>query len=296
MLDKFSKELKAAREKSGISLQQIAQKSRIDLKFIEALDRGDFGFLPELYVRAFIKQYAKIVGLDEQDTINKYEAARKGKTIEKQETDSNTESPIIKSASTEEKPKPESTAPVRSFQENFQKTTETEPANFLERLKKDKVLLSAVISGVVAVLFIIIYFFFIKSGSDIIVAEKPYDQIMKENQERYLKENKTAMREKKNVIASVDSMTLVIQATDTSWFHIRIDNSEIMEFVLFPNAKKTIKAGTTFNMTIGNAGDTRLMLDGKSLDLAGNIKQVKNVSIDKSGLKYLESPPTFGQK
>ena len=62
MLNKFSEELKEARIKNGLTLQQIAAKTRIDLKFLENLENGNFAFLPELYIKAFIREYAKLVG------------------------------------------------------------------------------------------------------------------------------------------------------------------------------------------------------------------------------------------
>src|SRR5574338_990229 len=78
MLDKFADELRAQREKSGLSLQQMAAKTRIDLKFLEAIDQGNFSFLPDINVKAFVKQYAKTIGLDEDITLKKYEAAKDG--------------------------------------------------------------------------------------------------------------------------------------------------------------------------------------------------------------------------
>ena len=292
MLEQFSKELREAREKSGVTLQQISQKSRIDLKFIEAIDRGDFGFLPELYVKAFIKQYARNVGLDEQLTIDKYEAAKKGNTVEEEAEDQeNLED--RKKYSTEERVKSISTAPRKTYEENFQKKEEPEPDNFFDKLKKDRLLLGGVISGVVVILFVIVYFLFMKTSSGIVVAEKPYDQVMKENQQRYVKEIKPPITEKPTPI---DSLTLEITALDSAWFQIRVDNSQILEFVLYPNASKTIKAAAGFKMTIGNSGDTRLKLDGKNLDLSGKKKEVKYVSIDKNGLKYLQPPKNPDQE
>ncbi len=71
MLDRFAEQLRKARLKKGASLQQMAAKTRIDIKFLEAMDNGNFGFLPDLYIKAFIKQYAKAVDLDEQETNKK---------------------------------------------------------------------------------------------------------------------------------------------------------------------------------------------------------------------------------
>ncbi|MCH7974117.1 MAG: helix-turn-helix domain-containing protein, partial [Bacteroidetes bacterium] len=55
MLNKFAQELKKAREKADITLQNLSARSRLDIKFLQSIEKGDFSFLPELYVKAFIK-------------------------------------------------------------------------------------------------------------------------------------------------------------------------------------------------------------------------------------------------
>ena len=94
MLDKFADELREKREQSGITLLQMANKTRIDIKFLEALDQGNFSFLPELYVKAFIKQYAKEVGFDEDETIKRYEAAKEGRLFQQEEQIPEPETPL----------------------------------------------------------------------------------------------------------------------------------------------------------------------------------------------------------
>ena len=71
MFDELANELKTAREKNTMTLAQVANKSKIDIKFLEAMEQGDFAFLPDLYVRAFIKNFAKTVGLDENKILQK---------------------------------------------------------------------------------------------------------------------------------------------------------------------------------------------------------------------------------
>ena len=295
MLSEFSEELRSAREKSGVTLQQIAQKSRIDIKYIEDIDRGEFDFLPELYVRAFIKQYAKIIGLDEQETIAKYEVAKKGKTIVEEGVNQEEDSVLQKPVHVEKKAKVKQvyTKSNKTSDDWFQETERPEPTNFLEMLLSNKILLSAAIATIAVVLFVIIYFLFLKSSPNIVVAEKPYDEVRKENMRRYINEGNVNFPDKNT---TVDSLTLEIQAVDSAWFYIRVDNSEILDFVLYPYSKRTLKAATGFKMTIGNSGDTRLKLDNKNLPLTGKKKEVKYVYIDKDGLKYLKPPQTPDQQ
>lgn len=58
-------QLRAAREARGLTLQDIEQATRIRVKYLRALEEGNFEVLPEtVYVRGFLKAYAREVGLD----------------------------------------------------------------------------------------------------------------------------------------------------------------------------------------------------------------------------------------
>ncbi|MBC7188443.1 MAG: DUF4115 domain-containing protein [Calditrichaeota bacterium] len=57
-------ELKRARERKKASLADVAKKTKINPKYLQSIEEGDFGFLPEPYVRAFIRAYAQEVGLE----------------------------------------------------------------------------------------------------------------------------------------------------------------------------------------------------------------------------------------
>jgi len=298
MLEKFAEELREAREKNKITLQQIAQKSRIDLKYIEAIDRGDFSFLPELYVKAFIKQFAKIVGLDEQVTIKKYEAAKTGKTPKEEMEPEKPEE--IKKEAVSEKPvndkkaeAPKIQQPVKSFQESTEKKSGAEEVSFLERIKSDKAILAGVIGGTLAIILVVVYFFFIMPESDIIVAEKPYDEVRKENQQRYVPDTKTQQLNEATTVAPSDSLRLNIYASDTTWIRLKIDGREVQEFKLYPNSEKSLKAAVNVSMIVGNAGATKLKLGDKELNFTGKKNEVRYVLIDKNGLKYIDTPPTF---
>lgn len=58
--------LRAAREAQGLSLSDIAARTKITLRHVQALDRGDLAALPgRPYVLGFVRSYARAVGLDE---------------------------------------------------------------------------------------------------------------------------------------------------------------------------------------------------------------------------------------
>ena len=61
-------QLRAARERSGMTLSQVAQETRISRRHLENIERGDFEALPaRTYAIGFAKTFAKVVGLDPAD-------------------------------------------------------------------------------------------------------------------------------------------------------------------------------------------------------------------------------------
>ena len=65
--------LRTAREKQGISLRQIADRTRISVMALEALERNDIKRLPGgLFTRAFVRAYAKELNLDPEQTVEDF--------------------------------------------------------------------------------------------------------------------------------------------------------------------------------------------------------------------------------
>lgn len=65
--------LREAREKRGVSVQQVASRTRISVMSLEALERSDLSRLPGgIFTRAFIRAYAQEVGLDPDRTIQDF--------------------------------------------------------------------------------------------------------------------------------------------------------------------------------------------------------------------------------
>jgi len=83
MLNKFAEDLKNFREKQGVSVQDIANETKLHSSIFEKLESGDFNFQPQTYIRAFLKQYARVVKLDHIQVLKDYDLARAGKYIPK---------------------------------------------------------------------------------------------------------------------------------------------------------------------------------------------------------------------
>jgi cytoskeletal protein RodZ len=58
--------LKSIRRNRGITLEQIADSTKISVRSLEAIERGDFRKLPGgIYNTSYIRQYARAIDYDE---------------------------------------------------------------------------------------------------------------------------------------------------------------------------------------------------------------------------------------
>ena len=72
----FGEKLKREREKRSITLEQIAQSTKIGTRMLQALEDEQFGQLPGgIFNKGFVRAYARHVGLDEEETIADFLAA-----------------------------------------------------------------------------------------------------------------------------------------------------------------------------------------------------------------------------
>lgn len=74
LTEAISAQLKAARQEKGISLDELNQTTKIQKKYLEAIDNTDNESLPsDFYVRAFARRYAEAVGLDPNEVLGEAE-------------------------------------------------------------------------------------------------------------------------------------------------------------------------------------------------------------------------------
>ena len=65
--------LRAARQQRGLTLQQLSDRTKIGISALAALESGDFQHLPGgIFVRGFLRAYAREVGLDGEELVEQY--------------------------------------------------------------------------------------------------------------------------------------------------------------------------------------------------------------------------------
>ena len=77
-------DLAGIRESHAVSLADIAMETKINVHYLQAIERGEFDKLPgSIYTKSYIRQYARLIEYDEHDLLT-----RCGLVIEEEQGDS----------------------------------------------------------------------------------------------------------------------------------------------------------------------------------------------------------------
>ena len=69
----FGDWLRRQREMREISLRDIAERTKISLRYLEAMEADRFDLLPApIFAKGFLREYARYVGLSPDDVVNHY--------------------------------------------------------------------------------------------------------------------------------------------------------------------------------------------------------------------------------
>jgi len=89
----LGEKLRGLREQKGISLEEIQQKTKINLKYLQAIEEGKRDLLPEeVYLKGFLRIYAQALKINKEEVIAEYNALQKKEQIgeEKEEEEKQT--------------------------------------------------------------------------------------------------------------------------------------------------------------------------------------------------------------
>ena len=86
MTDELGHILREARETKGYTLREVQDKTRINSRFLEALEMGDFDRLPTpTHVRGFLRNYARFLSLDPDPLLERYELGQSQRPKKRQQ-------------------------------------------------------------------------------------------------------------------------------------------------------------------------------------------------------------------
>lgn len=306
-LKKLATELKETRESKKQTIEQIFTKTRIDKKYLIAIEDGNFSIMPEVYIRAFIKEYSKTIGLDPNEILTKFDKAKSGVDYEVTQ---------IEVEKTEEKNvKEEIKTKISQVSQIDSQPDHKEPEN-----KSNKPLYYTLVAVILLLTIFISYKYFLNDENNEIITEKPFDEIVESQnnivtssiEEQKLDEsqkiNPNSIEAKKVELISPTQkivtnepvvnqaiipgeLNLTIVGSDKSWIRVVSDEKNNTEFIIDKGVTKVLNAKNKFFLHIGNSGGVRIYLNNKELEFKGAPNRVRKFSVTANGIEYLRRTP-----
>lgn len=241
--ERLAEELKKARLEKHISLMDISAETRINIKFLEAIEQGKFSILPQTYVRAFLREYALSVGANPDEILKSYDEARG-------------EHPAAPAESARKSPRPVA-----------------QPVGSSVGMSSRAAVIRMALFGAVVLGGVLVFLLSNNSGTPVQemrpTAEVSFDRVVKETEAATIPPRNIVRDTLPAAAAVADSLRLQIVTTDSVWLSILIDGKKTEEYLFPPRRKKMWVAKDRFAVTMGNAGGATFQLNGKELGALG---------------------------
>jgi len=245
----FYEELKKRRRELGLTLDQISNKTKINIKFLKAFESGNFAELPQTYVRLFLKAYAQELNMDADRILEDYDAYMQGDNQE------------------------------QSGKERS-KTAPTQPKSDKEVLpKSNKKSLFGILVSFAVLIFIIIILKQVLMEKQVNTTSVPISptEIINESQP----ERDTTRRSPQpttpapqappaEIQRTSSELNLTMRTRDTCWVRLIRDEEDTSEAIYPPNSRAQWRTDQKFDLRLGRPAGVTLNLNGKDLGPVGN--------------------------
>ena len=276
-------ELRRAREGRKISLQAVCDKTRIPVKYLEALEEDHFDLFPsQAHAKGFIRAYAKVVGLETADLMKAFKT--QVEPVVAKITPPNPESEISSGLSFPFfKKKPQLIRRERISDEAFDPDVEMEapdlparraPAASLTRRRLGPGA-QAILLRVTFLLLLIGALVWMGPSVKRLAAGAWHGSIPT------FTSSKPASSALLPGLPIKDKYQhLILKGLDQSWILVTMDGGQSSsEFDLAPGEVKSYRALQGFKVKIGNAGGVDVRFNGKPLGVLGTTGQVVEISL-----------------
>ncbi|MBR6755751.1 MAG: DUF4115 domain-containing protein [Peptococcaceae bacterium] len=237
--------LRREREKRKFTLDDIAEKTKIRTKYLQAIEDEEFEILPgAVYVRGFISSYIKCLGI--------------GDLPEVQEI-MQTDTAVQENAQEEEK------AVVQARERTKPQKIEEEPLN-----KKSSVI---ILLSVLAVCALLAVQWLFSGGLSNDVQEKVPPQVEQQPEENLPVEPVEpvvpAQPIYEGLVMELTIIDLTVGVQDKCWLEVKGDGVQILNTTLVEGQTVQLEAKEILNLHLGNAGVVQITLNGQDLGTMG---------------------------
>jgi cytoskeleton protein RodZ len=257
----FGDRLQREREMRGVTLEEIAEATKIGTRSLRALEEEDFDKLPGgIFNKGFVRAYARYLGLDEEQAVADYlaalgEAQAAGKT-------------------TRQEPGANAVAPERDI--FLPEVEESEPL----RLPLGPI----AVVVVVAVLLFSGWRYYTRNGLPKFphvraAAQRPAPPAAKPAAAA------DASRPGKNAAPAIAGFVVRVKAREDSWLAIVADGKPVMSAVLPKESEKSVHAQQSVVLKIGNTAGVDLFYNDKLVPPQSPDGKVKTIEFTSAGLR-----------
>ena len=292
----FGDRLRREREMRGVSLDEIAESTKIGTRSLRALEEDDFEKLPGgIFNKGFVRAYSRFLGLDEDQTLadfdaawKEYEAARRPVQMPEPEEESSRESRstwlmvsgiilvVVLAA-------------VWYFVERHNRSGARElvvaPPSAVDN-SQPAVPTSTNISTPSSP----------QSSSPSLPAPAPVASVTTrpaaEGTPKSASQPDSTTNQSSEVVKAATSQShlnapiqLEVFAREDSWLSVSADGKNLGQGVLSAQKSRTIRAQKEIRLKLGNVGGVEVSFNGHTVNIDGEPKQVKELTFTPEGLR-----------
>ncbi|MCU0603553.1 MAG: helix-turn-helix domain-containing protein [Desulfobacterales bacterium] len=237
----FGRYLQAIRTGREIGLEQVAEETRIAASTLKAIEDEDFDRLPpDVFLRGFLRAYAKTVGADPDEAVRRYDAR------------------------------------LRLLQPSAaagQALSETRPW-----LRGKLAVALVLLAGLVAAT-LVGYQQWRREPPEASPAPPAVSADAAAAPPSAAAAPSSSEAVKRPQMPATSKHVLTVTAQEDSWVKVSIDQGTPSEHTLKAGAQVKLEGQNGFNLLIGNAGGVRLSLDGKPVQVPGKRGEVVNLHL-----------------
>jgi len=240
----FGRYLRTRRLEKGVNLEVISRETKIRMDCLLLIEQEDHNRLPaEVYVKGFLRAYAKIIGVDEDDVIRRY---------------------------------------LSSLQVFKESARSEDDLIRLNKNYWPRLLLSiGALLCIIAFSVYVVSFFQGWPSTPAPKSEqfRQQKEVVEDIHDKTSEPPEVSSPIEKHSEDILEKLLLKIMALEVTWIKVIIDEKDPKEYVMHPGDHLELEASSDFNLLIGNAGGVKLTLNDESLGVLGKSGQVVNVQL-----------------
>lgn len=291
----LSTRLRTAREAMRYSIADVSAITSIRPRVLSAIDEGKFVELPPVYMRSFIKNYAKAVGISEQEV-----ELLMNENLPKEIKHTSVATPTPQRSTQSTTFRNTHNATQQQTQQGNSATAESYMNRNLAHvgMSPSQKKFAIIASSLVALIAVggLVYLFVLKPANQstqstsgiapMAITENDSNSSSGDGSSgglmSFFSEEGTTL---------TDSLQLKVVANDTAWISITSDGKESDQVTLLPGQTKVWGADERFVLSVGNAGGVTLYRNGTQLPALGAKGEiVRSIRIKKNEFITSSSP------